>query len=137
MLRGVFSVRIHDGLLNLWLLLFRVGVSAMMLTHGLPKLAKLLPGQEISFPDPLGIGVVQSLILAVFSEVVCSLLIILGLGTRLAAVPLAVTMAVASFIVHGADPFARKELALMYFLAYITLLITGAGKYSVDRYLKI
>jgi len=108
-----------------------------MLTHGLPKLAKLLPGQEISFPDPLGISPLFSLILAVFAEVVCSLLIILGLGTRLAALPLAITMAVAGFMVHAADPFQRKELALMYLLAYISLMVTGSGKFSVDRYMKV
>lgn len=137
MLRGIFSVRFNDGILSLWLLIFRVGVSVMMLTHGLPKLSKLLPGQEISFADPLGIGVLPSLILTVFAEVICSLLIILGLGARLAAVPLAITMSVAAFMVHAADPFARKELALMYLLAYVTILVAGPGKYSVDRYLKV
>lgn len=137
MLRGVFSVRMNEGLLSLWLLFFRIGISAMMLTHGLPKLTRLLPGQEISFPDPLGIGVFLALLLAVFAEVICSLLIILGLGTRLAAIPLAITMAVAAFMVHAGDPFVRKELAFMYLLAYLTLLIAGPGKYSVDRYLKI
>jgi putative oxidoreductase len=40
-------------------------------------------------------------------------------------------------MVHAADPFARKELALMYLLAYITILVAGPGKYSVDRYLKV
>lgn len=137
MLRGLFSVRMNDGLLSLWLLFFRVALALMMLTHGLPKLAKLLPGQEIVFPDPLGIGTLPSLLLAVFAEVVCSLLILLGLGTRLAAIPLAITMAVAAFMVHAGDPFARKELALMYLLSYITLIVTGSGKFSVDRYLKI
>ncbi|HMM10710.1 MAG TPA: DoxX family protein [Bacteroidales bacterium] len=137
MLRGIFSIKLNEGLLNLWLLVFRLGVSAMMLTHGLPKLSRLLPGQEISFPDPLGIGMWLSLFLAVFAEVICSLLIILGLATRLAAVPLVITMAVAAFMVHASDPFVRKELALMYLLAYITLLIAGPGKFSVDRYLKI
>ncbi|MBK9291161.1 MAG: DoxX family protein [Bacteroidetes bacterium] len=127
----------NDGLLSLWLLFFRVALALMMLTHGLPKLAKLLPGQEIVFPDPLGIGTLPSLLLAVFAEVVCSLLILLGLGTRLAAIPLAITMAVAAFMVHAGDPFARKELALMYLLSYITLIVTGSGKFSVDRYLKI
>lgn len=137
MLKGVFSVRMNEGLLSLWLLFFRIGVSAMMLTHGLPKLTRLLPGQEISFPDPLGIGVFLSLLMAVIAEVICSLLIILGLGTRLAAIPLAITMGVAAFMVHAGDPFVRKELALMNLLAYLTLLIAGPGKYSVDRYLKI
>lgn len=137
MLRGIFSVKFNDGMLSLWLLVFRVGVSVMMLTHGLPKVSRLLPGQEISFADPLGIGVLPSLILTVFAEVICSLLIILGLGTRLAAIPLAITMAVAAFMVHAADPFARKELAIMYLLAYITLLIMGSGKFSVDRYLRV
>src|SRR4051812_49087990 len=38
------------------------------------------------FPDPLGMGSKVSLTLAVFGEVVCTLLLVLGLFTRVAAV---------------------------------------------------
>jgi putative oxidoreductase len=44
-------------------------------------------------------------------------------------------MFVAAFITHIADPFAKKEVAILYLLFYIALLITGSGKYSIDFFL--
>jgi len=116
------------------LLMLRLGVGGLMLTHGIPKLMKLFGSDPIQFGDPIGIGVEASLTLAVLSEVICSVLIIIGLGTRLASIPLIITMAIAFFIVHGADPFQRKELALFYLIVYVVLLLTGSGKYSLDHY---
>jgi len=116
------------------LLIFRIGISALMLTHGYGKLMQLFSGEEIAFADPIGIGATASLALAVFSEFICSILIILGLGTRLAAIPLIITMVVAVFIVHLPDGLARQELPLLYLFGYILLLLTGGGKYSLDHY---
>lgn len=132
-MKKLFHTELKPEYLHLALLLLRITVAAFMLTHGLPKLTKLLAGGEIKFADPLGFGPVLSLFLAVFAELFCSILVGIGLATRLAAIPLMVTMAVAAFISHGADPFGRKELALMYLLIYIVLLLTGSGKYSVDQ----
>ncbi len=131
----VFSTAINLSFLHLWLLIFRIGVSALMLTHGYPKLMKLLNG-DMQFGDPLGIGAGTSLVLAVFAEAVCSFLIILGLGTRLATIPVIITMATAAFIVHANDPFGRQELPILFLLAFITILITGPGKYSIDQKIK-
>ena len=105
-----------------------------MLTHGYSKLQKLLAG-NFQFADPIGLGPEISLGLAVFAEFLCSILIVLGLGTRLASIPLIVTMAIAAFITHGADPFGRKELALFYLISYTVLLLMGSGKLSVDRFI--
>lgn len=116
------------------LLLLRIGVSALMLTHGIPKLLMLFSAGEISFADPFGFGPGITLALAVLAEFICSILVILGLGTRLAVVPLIITMMVAFFAVHGEDPFGRKELPLLYFTIYTCLLFTGAGKYALDYY---
>jgi putative oxidoreductase len=57
---------------------------------------------------------------------------VLGVATRFAAVPLAVTMLVAAFAIHADDPWAKKELALLYAVPFVTLVFTGAGKFSVD-----
>lgn len=103
-----------------------------MLTHGIPKLQRILSG-EMKFGDPLGLGPEVSLVLAVFAEFFCSVFILLGLGTRLATIPLIVTMGVAAFIVHGDDPFNRKEMALLYLVAFLVLLLSGGGNYSLDR----
>lgn len=132
-MKKLFHTELKPEFLHLALLLLRITVAAFMLTHGLPKLTKLLAGGEIKFADPLGFGPELSLFLAVFAEFVCSILVGIGLATRLAAIPLMVTMAVAAFISHGADPFGRKELALIYLLIYIFLFLAGSGKYSVDH----
>ena len=85
-----------------------------------------------NFPDPIGLGGQVSLGLAVFGEVVCPIALIVGFKTRLAAVPALITMLVAAFIVHAPDPWKKKELAIMYAVVYLTLILCGSGKYSVD-----
>jgi putative oxidoreductase len=120
------------SMLPIGLLLLRLGFSGLMLTHGIPKLMNLVEG-NLEFSDPLGIGAVPSLILTVIGEVVCPILIIIGYKTRLAAIPAAITMAVAAFMVHGADPIGTKEKALLYLFAFVIIALTGPGKYSVDK----
>lgn len=117
-------------------LILRVTLGLLMLSHGIPKLMKLMNG-TMEFGDPIGIGVPASLTLTVFAEVVCSVLIIIGMWTRLALIPLMITMAVAVFIVHINDPLGTMELALMYLLSYCALFLLGSGKYSVDAILKV
>ncbi|MBF9255025.1 DoxX family protein [Pontibacter sp. 172403-2] len=118
------------------LLIVRVSVAGLMLAHGLPKLEMLFSGDALQFPAVFGLSAASSLTLAVFAEVACSVLILVGLGTRLAVIPLIITMLVAAFFVHGADPFAQKELAILYLLPYITLLFMGSGKYALDHLLQ-
>jgi putative oxidoreductase len=80
----------------------------------------------------LGLGEKLSFFLTVFAEVGCSVLLLFGLATRLAVIPLIVTMVVAIFIIHAPDAFEKKELAWHYLIVYIFLLFSGAGRYSVD-----
>lgn len=113
-------------------LILRVGVSLCMLTHGLPKLNKLLDG-NYGFADPIGIGEGPSLFLAVGAEVLCSILLIMGLASRLVLIPLIFTMCIALFIIHAADPFDVKEHPILFLLAYLTLFLTGPGRFSLDK----
>ena len=116
---------------NIGLLLLRVVPSAAMLTHGIPKLEKLIDGNT-RFSDPLGIGSQPSLILAVIGEVLAPILIMVGLKTRISAIPAAITMGVALFMVHWDDPFKKQELALLYFIIFVVLIFIGGGDYSID-----
>ena len=116
------------------LLVLRLAIGGMMLVHGVPKLGRLFTTPD-KFGDPLGLGPEVSLALAVFAEVVCAALLAVGAATRLAAVPLLITMLVAAFVVHGADPFGKKELALLYGAGALSLLMTGAGRFSVDHWI--
>lgn len=132
-MKKLFNTLIHPNQIHILLLILRITVAVFMLTHGWPKLQRLFSGEEIQFADPFGLGATISLVLVVFAEFLCSILIGIGLATRLATIPLIITMLVAAFVSHGADPFARKELALFYLLIYVVLAIAGSGKYSADR----
>ena len=100
----------------------------LMLTYGYPKLIKLFSGGEITFADPFGAGVIISLTLAVFAEVICSILIIAGYQTRLACIPLIITMLAVIFVIHSDDPFKRKELTILYAVAFTVIMLLGARK---------
>ncbi|HDZ04807.1 hypothetical protein LCGC14_0198140 [marine sediment metagenome] len=117
---------------DIGLAFFRIAVSAMMLTHGLPKFQKLISG-DFQFADPIGIGETPSLFLAVIGEFVCPILVIIGFKTRLSAIPTAITMAIAAFLIHGADDFGTKEKAVFYLVSFVTISLLGPGKFGVDR----
>jgi putative oxidoreductase len=112
------------------LLLLRLGFGGFMLTHGIPKMSRLSEASE--FPDPLGIGGMPSLILCLIGEVVAPVLLIIGFKTKWAAIPAAITMIVAAFVVHANDDLGTKEHALLYLIAFVALFLTGAGKYAID-----
>ncbi len=118
---------------DLALAILRIGFSASMLTHGIPKISKLFEA-PIKFGNPLGIGETPSLILTLIGEVLCPILILIGFKTKWAAIPAAITMFVAAFVVHVADDFGTKEKALLYLFVFIAIFLAGAGKYSVDGY---
>lgn len=103
-----------------------------MFGHGLPKWGRLNSGEEIQFADPFGIGPAASLFLAVFAEVACSVLLMLGLFSRLATIPLIITMLVAAFYANAGQPFQKMELALVYLLLLATIFFFGPGKYALD-----
>jgi len=134
-LRDALDERAQLVLSSVGLLILRVCVGAMMIGgHGWEKLSQF--GQMADyFPDPLGLGSRLSLALAVFAEVACSAALVAGFLTRLAAVPLMTTMFVAAFVVHEADPFPDRELALLYLAPYVALLFAGGGRFSLDALL--
>lgn len=113
------------------LLVLRVAVGCLMLVHGVPKLMGFSEMAD-KFPDPIGLGSQLSLIMAIGAEVGCSILLILGLGTRLAAIPLAFTMIIALFVVHGSDPWKVKELAAVFLATYVVIILAGPGGFSLD-----
>lgn len=134
---------------SIGLLILRLGMGGYMATHGLPKMQTLFKGEFDQFGDPLGIGNVASLIGAASAEFVCAMLIVIGLGTRLASIPVVFTMAVAAFVVHKDDPWtmqrafekfaagesefmASKEPAMVFLFGFLALIFTGPGRFSID-----
>ena len=122
----------HKGLASFALLLHRLAFGGMMLTHGIPKLMHF---SELSpkFSNPIGLGSEISLGLTIFSEVLCAILVMLGLGTRIAAFVVIVEMVVIVSLVHVHSPFATKELAFLYMTAFTVILFAGAGSVSFDK----
>jgi putative oxidoreductase len=114
-------------LLRLW-----VGIS-MLLIHGWPKLSHF--SQTVAqFPDPLHVGTKVSLGLSLCSEVLGSVLLILGLFTRFGALLGVINMAIAFTMVHH-HAFQGEhsgELAFIYLGAYLALLFAGGGRMAVD-----
>jgi len=119
---------------DLGLLILRVSLGfSMLLLHGWTKFQnfsaiapKFLP--LFGLPSNISLG------LAIFAEVVCSVLLIIGLFTRFAALNLTITMAVAFFIAHNGQFTGEKsgELAFVYLAGFATLLFAGGGKFSAD-----
>lgn len=118
---------------NFGIFFLRLGFAIpMAIGHGWSKLMNFKSAMH-TFPDPLHIGSTLSLALTVSSELLCAAMIALGLFTRLASIPLIISMSVAFFVVHGPDPFQKKELAFLYLVAFILTFIFGPGKYSLDK----
>jgi len=119
---------------DLALLVLRLWMgSALFLRHGLNKVSGF-SRMAAHFPDPFHIGARRSLALAVFSDAVCSLLLVLGLGTRWAALIVAINTGVAFVMVHKFQLMGdgSGELAWVYFGAALTLFLAGGGRFSVD-----
>ena len=118
------------------LLLLRTVPSGIMMTHGWPKFQRLLAqwGSEegVRFFDFMGLGPEISLVLTVLAELIAPALMIVGIKTRLAAIPATFTMGVAAFVVHGEDPLGDKELALLYLVCFAAVAFLGAGRWSLD-----
>jgi putative oxidoreductase len=111
----------------------------LFLKHGTEKLFTFSQ-MSAHFPDPLHIGVVPSLLFAALSDGICTLLLILGLATRWAALIIFVNIFVAWAFVHHFIFFGRQadhgELIVLYLGAMIALFLAGPGKYSLDSKLQ-
>ena len=142
-----------DAATSIGLLILRLGFGGYMLSHGMGKLRMLIAGDFEKFGDPIGVGSTASLILVTVAEFLCPLLVMAGLFTRYAAVPVVIAMGVAAFIVHGGDPWSMgtaaraflagesqswssKEPALLFLIPFLALIFTGAGKLSLDGWLR-
>lgn len=118
---------------DLGLFILRASLSLMMIiSHGLPKLMGFQT-MATQFPDPLNIGNQFSLVLAIFGEVFAPFMVLIGFKTRYFAAPVLITMLVAAFIVHAADPWNKVEFPLLYAIPYFALMFMGSGRISLDH----
>lgn len=141
-MKKLLSTTIEPIHLSLGLLLVRIIIGVVMAFIGYEKLihfnemaASDFWAKEISF---LGLTGKIPLGLTVFAEFFCSLLLLIGLFTRLSLIPLLICMGyivvvVAQFsIISSGDNGIQVNTAFVYFMIYLALFLTGPGKYSVD-----
>ena len=130
-MKKLFSANYSAGALNAAMLILRLSFGILMMMHGYDKLTHFSEYQG-KFMNFMGIGVSASLALVVFAEFFCSIFLILGLFTRLAAIPLIIATCVMVFKAHNGDVFGDGQTAALYLTGYIVLLFVGPGKVSVD-----
>jgi len=141
MLKKLFSVRSFGATADVGLLALRVGAFvSLFIKHGLEKItpssfAEMAP----TFPDPAHIGHVPSLLVATLSDAICSLLLVFGLFSQLAATYIFVILSVAWSLTHhfvflgkGLEP-KHGELIVLYITLSLGLALQGPGRYSLDR----
>lgn len=116
------------------MLVLRLGAgSLIMIRHGLDKLMHFAHYAP-HFANPYHMGATVSLALVIFAEVFCAAFVILGLFTRLACIPLVISLATALVFAHHSDFYGQGELAGIYLTVFVALLFTGPGKVSLDRF---
>lgn len=131
-MKKLFSTKYSDRSISLSLLLLRLAVGGLMIPHGYKKLMNFA-NKSSGFTDPFGIGGPASMSLVIFAEFFCAGLIVLGLLTRLASIPLIIAMSVALFISHNGQVFGEGEKAALFLAGYLILLFAGPGKISADK----
>ena len=142
MKRLFFNNGTSENVASLGVLVLRLSIGLMMiLGHGWGKFQTFADSKDkFSVPNIWMLGWMNnttSLIATIFAEVVCCALIVIGLATRPAAAVLAFTMTIAAFVVLRDKPFAMKEMAILYLIPAVVILIMGAGKYSFDAAISI
>lgn len=121
------------------IVLLRLIIGIVFVMHGGQKLFQYgIPGvagvmEQIGLPLPY-----VSAILATATELLGGIALIVGFGTRFAAVGLAFTMVVATFAVHFQGGFFLPngvEYVLTLLVASVALVLTGSGPLSLDAQL--
>ncbi len=120
---------------DIGLLILRLVFAIVLLYgHGFEKLGVIFSGQEIQFMNPIGIGPKLSFYLATLAEGIFSILLLLGLFTRLSALILTMNFIVI-FIFHAfmiGDGFVILEPRFFYLFTFVALIFMGGGKFSLD-----
>lgn len=111
------------------------GALLVLHVHGLPKLVHF--SDELAhIDDPLHMGRALTLYCAIFAEVLCPVLVALGLLTRLASLPFLFLLLVSMLLVHPDWSIADGQFGWLLIIVFGTIAISGAGRYSLDARLQ-
>lgn len=130
-MRKLVSINYSAAAFNLAMLILRVTSGVVLMSHGYSKLVHFA-GMKSKFISFLSLGPALSLSLSIFAEFFCSIFLIIGLFSRLVTIPLIINMSVALSLAHHGDVFGDGEKATLYLACFLTLLLCGPGKASVD-----
>ena len=115
------------------MLAFRIFVSVeMMVAHGLKKIGIGVEEAE-KVPNPLHLPDAFNQFFATAANLFFPVLVILGLFTRVAVLPILAVTLMGYFVLHWNDSLLEKDMRFMYSVTFLLLFILGPGKYSVDH----
>jgi len=107
------------------------GAALLLWVHGLPKLLHW-QHELANIEDPLHLGGGVTLACALFAEVVCPVLVAIGLFTRLASLPVLFLLLVSMVLVHPDWTIADGQFGWLLIIVFGTLALGGGGRFSVD-----
>jgi putative oxidoreductase len=131
LMKRLLSTACSETSFNIAAFIIRVTFGLLLLVnYGIDKLQNFAR-YRLSFGDPFHIGHMPSLMLVLFAEVFCTVFIVLGLFTRIMAIPVVINFAVVVFLVNKS--YGRPaEAGVFFFVAFLSVLLMGPGKYSID-----
>lgn len=131
---------------NMARLFMRLFVGIMFMQFGIRHLVNY---NELitTFPTVLGMSHAAALNIMIIIELLCSMMIILGIFTRLAVIPPMFSMIAAEYYilhdmlpnlpVYGLDSTDPGYLPIMFIGIYLFILLAGPGKISLDYFISI
>src|SRR5687768_4445411 len=131
-MRSLLSSKYSAGAVNTALLILRVSFGILILMHGFAKITNFNSMQN-KFMNFMGMGSTVSLVMVIFAEFFCAILLIMGLFTRFACIPLIIAMSVALFMAHDGDIFGKGEAPALFLFGFVAILLAGPGRISLDR----
>ncbi|CRM57750.1 DoxX family protein [Pseudomonas sp. 58 R 12] len=115
-------------------LLFLRGSGALFLlwVHGLPKLLNYSEQLQL-IEDPFHLGAHITLLLAIFAEVLCPLLIIAGVLVRLVCLPILAVLLIAMLVVHPEWTLLEGQFGWLLLIIFSSVLVAGPGRLVVSQ----
>jgi putative oxidoreductase len=130
-MKKLFSIGYSSSAFNIAFFILRVGGGILMIHHGYDKLVHFQQYSE-HFINFLGVGPSFSLALVIFAEFFCSIFLIIGLFSRLVAIPLVIDTIMIVVKGHKMDVLGDGEHGALFGLIFIAILLLGPGKISID-----
>jgi len=122
--------------ISLGLLLLRVIGGALLISGRAWTWQTLIDSNRVLESTGWILGGEIGWFLTLFSECLCTLLVMFGMFTKFASVPPAVAMMIAGLALPGGTAWSERELYFLLALPFFVLSFTGAGEYSVDSRIK-